>query len=293
MHVASSVQRNHPLVPIDGFGTVEEYVLHLIHLKAYEHASTICNGRNVLDWGCNNGYGLPVLAKTARRIGGVDSNPLCVQKARLLHPEYANDIWLYDGQHVPVPDQDWDVVVSFQVIEHVKEVDLYLEAILSVMKDSGTALFTSPNREIRLDQGMKPWNEFHVTEFSAVDLAMVLRKHFRHVQVYGMQGDQEIIEIERSRCAHARSAARSKKAAPLQGPHRFRWVMNRTVRSILPPHVLAHLRHRYRRTTIEQTGQGLPTAVIEHFSTSQLRYTERDVSSAVDLLAVCSNKEIE
>jgi 2-polyprenyl-3-methyl-5-hydroxy-6-metoxy-1,4-benzoquinol methylase len=167
MHLiqANPVQSNHPLVMVDDFVTLEEYALHLIHCKAYEHASALCEGRSVLDWGCNNGYGLPLLAITALQVGSLDTNVKCVEEARRRYPAYANDIWLYNGRDIPFPTRDWDVIVSFQVIEHVRNMSAYLQAIKSVLSDAGVVLFTTPNREIRLDPEMKPWNEFTSPNF--------------------------------------------------------------------------------------------------------------------------------
>jgi len=62
----------HPLVVDSVFKTIEEYVLHLIHLKSYETASEIRICKDVLDWGCNMGYGMEILARNAASVSGLD-----------------------------------------------------------------------------------------------------------------------------------------------------------------------------------------------------------------------------
>ncbi len=286
------VQSNHPLIMNDTFLTVEEYALHLIHQKAYENAAALCQGRAVLDWGCNNGYGLPLLKKTALRVGGLDTNIKCVEEACRRHPEFANDIRLYDGQNIPFPERNWDVVVSFQVIEHVQNMSAYLQAIKGVLSDAGVVLFTTPNREIRLDPGMKPWNEFHVTEFTAAELKKTLQQHFRYVEVYGLQGDTDLTDIERNRCALARLSARTPGAASKRMLHHLSGGIKAAIRPVVPKSVIASLRNRLRPTLSEPGASPIPNAGMGRFSTAQLHYSQSSMETAVDLLAVCSNAEI-
>jgi len=154
------VQVNHPLAVTDDFATVEDYVLHMMHLKAYEYASTLCRGRTVLDWGCNNGYGMAVLANSARLVGGLDTNHMCIREVRQRYPKFASNLWLYDGRRLPFSGRTWEAVVSFQVIEYVPDVNGYLGAIRGVLTKGGIVLFATPNKLIRLDPGMRPWNGF-------------------------------------------------------------------------------------------------------------------------------------
>jgi SAM-dependent methyltransferase len=284
--MTTSVQLNHPSVPTDDFISIEEYALHLIHLKAYEHASEICKGRAVLDWGCNNGWGLPVLAKTSSRVGGLDTNESRVLEARSRYPEYAKDIWLYDGVNVPFSERDWGAVVSFQVIEHVKDVDGYLKTIASVLSDQGVVLFATPNRETRLDPGMKPWNEFHVTEFTAAELKTVLQTYFKYVEIYGLQGAPEITDVERQRTGRARDEARRQNSI---GRRSLRYIKGLV---------------KFKSGALDVPGQihgrpisstplpRIPDSVIKALSTSQLHYTQSEYERAVDLVAICSNTPI-
>lgn len=291
--MTASVQSDHPLVVTNEFATNEEYVLHLIHQKAYEHASVICEGRTVLDWGCNNGYGLPILAKTASKVGGLDTNKLCVQAAHLRSPEYANDVWLFNGRDIPTAKRDWGAVTSFQVIEHVHDINAYLGAIRSVLSEDGTALFTTPNREIRLDPGMKPWNDFHVNEFTAAELKAILRDYFRYVEVLGLQGDGEIVNVERARCARARDAARTQRSLQCRILRRISNPLERVMRVALPPALRRVCASWYYRASAGVPAPPLTHLINERLSTSQLFYSAESVENSVDLLAVCSNTPSE
>ena len=291
--MTANVQTNHPSVLTDTFPTIEEYVLYLMHLKTYEYASALAEGRNVLDWGCNNGWGLPILAKTALRIGGLDTNEDRVKEARERYPEYAKSIWLYDGHNIPFTERDWDVVISNQVIEHVPDVTSYVKGILSGLSDKGVVLFGTPNREIRLDEGMKPWNEFHVTEFKAEQLAGILQEHFRYVEVFGLQGDGEIANIERNRCARAREEARKQRTGTQRMFRDIRATVKKAIRATLPDTLATGLRDQYRRMRSMPVAPQMSDSAIQKFSTSQLYYSKSDLNTAIDLLAVCSNRPIK
>ncbi len=77
----------------------------------------------------------------------------------------------------------------------------------------------TPNRGIRLDPGMKPWNEFHVREYSADAFGAALDKALPEVAVRGLFACLEIAEVEYGRLARAKDAARRRAPKrPRPGP---------------------------------------------------------------------------
>jgi urease accessory protein UreF len=169
----------------------------------------------------------------------------------------------------------------------------YVKGILSGLSDEGVVLFGTPNREIRLDEGMKPWNEYHVTEFTAEQLSNVLKEHFRYVEVYGLQSEGEIADIERNRCARAREEARKQRTGTQRMFRDIRATVKRATRATLPDTLATGLRDQYRRIRSAPVAPQMSDSVTQRLSTSQLYYTKSDLNTAVDLLAICSNKPIE
>jgi len=190
------VQTDHPLVNNGRIRTAEEFVLGLIHRKAYEEGRGLAKGRSVLDWGCNDGYGLEILLPHASRIAGLDTGTLCVDAAQRRLPRVAGRIRKYDGERFPFGAETFDLIISFQVIEHVIDLDAFLRSVRLPLARQGAAVFTTPNRLIRLDPGMKPWNPFHATEFSALDLHRELRRHFAEVTILGLHGKPHLVSLE-------------------------------------------------------------------------------------------------
>jgi SAM-dependent methyltransferase len=178
--------------------TVEDVVMGLYHRYAYDVASrSVRPGDRVLDVGFGEGYGSAILGGDYT---GVELYPELVAHAR---SRYAGRFDVYDGLHLP--DGPFDLAVSFQVIEHVRDPDPWLAEIARVAR---RAMLATPNRVHRLEDGERPWNRYHVREFDGDELREVLERHFRHVTVFGVRAPVEVEAVELKRFARARRVAR-------------------------------------------------------------------------------------
>jgi SAM-dependent methyltransferase len=179
------------------------------HRFAYELAARrLTSDDNVLDVGCGEGYGAPMLLETAKSYTGIDLSEAVVQEA---HRNFGSDrarFSAFDGARVPHDDATFDAVVSFQVIEHVTDVPAYVAEIRRVITPNGWAMLTTPNRLLRLAPGESPWNRFHLREFDPQDLGDVLAQLFSEVQILGVRASDEAEEIEIARVQRARRWAR-------------------------------------------------------------------------------------
>jgi hypothetical protein len=95
---------------------------------------------------------------------------------------YAGRFEVYDGRNLP--DGPFELVVSFQVIEHVPNPDPWLAEIARVGR---RAMFATPNRIHRLREGQRPWNRYHVREYTADELRAELTAHFAEVTIWGVR----------------------------------------------------------------------------------------------------------
>jgi len=201
-----------PLVQIRGFRTLEEHCLYLIHLKAYETAAGMATGKVVLDAGCNIGYGTKVLSTRCRKAIGVDVSWRAINKARCDFGNAKTEFEVVDGIHLPFESAYFDMIVSFQVIEHIEDHTPYLREIKRVLKEDGIALFTTPNAKIRLDSDMKPFNPFHVREYSADELTTLLQPYFARVDIRGLFGSIPLYEVECQRIQRSRQKLRMRSS---------------------------------------------------------------------------------
>lgn len=267
MSVVDFQAKRHWLVGTDEFYSETEYFLHLIHCKAYELAAELAGGP-ILDVGCNNGYGTAMLrAELQHPVIGVDVSERAIKAARA---RYGGDFRQVDGTDLPFPDQGFDMVTSFQVIEHIDGLEPYLSEIGRVLRPGGKALFTTPNASIRLQEGGEPWNRFHVQEFTADGLAESLRPYFSNVEVRGLRSRPELERLERARST------------------RLRWAGH--VRALgawfLPPVAEDWIINGIRR--IQRIGRKpVGPEVTKTMSTADLNYPVGDADSGLNLLAIC------
>jgi ubiquinone/menaquinone biosynthesis C-methylase UbiE len=181
--------------------SLEEYLLFLKHFAAYDFAKNYVGDKTVLEVGCGEGYGSRALSNCAGRVIGVDSSAEIINLAK---EKYREDNLVYavaEGQKLPFESGVMDVVVSFQVIEHLPpdEAPLFLAEMKRVLKDRGVFISSTPNRKMRLLPFQKPWNAFHLKEYSPEEFKALLGSVFSSVEIKGLYGVGGIEEIETRR----------------------------------------------------------------------------------------------
>jgi SAM-dependent methyltransferase len=158
-----------------------------LHEKRYEFALSFCAGKDVLDAGCGVGYGSAILARAARRVVGVDRSEEAIAYAnrRYARPniEFVVDDLLELGQ----PDDAFDVVCAFEVIEHVEDPGAHLAHVVRVLRADGVYVVSTPRAE-GADGALK--SPYHIVEYSHDELARLLRSFFAEVEVFGQRRAQ-------------------------------------------------------------------------------------------------------
>ncbi|MBW4057275.1 MAG: class I SAM-dependent methyltransferase, partial [Proteobacteria bacterium] len=194
----------HDIINDDHFFSIEEYVLHLMHRSDYERAQRLVSSKVVLDLGCNCGYGTNLLSQSCNSIIGVDVSPTAIETAKSKYRRNDLSFKIVDGITLPFETDTFDVVTSFQVIEHLTDYNVYFSEVRRVLKPDGLLLLTTPNAAIRVKPGAKPWNRFHVHEFRGDELAKFLRGYFPLVEVFGKFAAEHVYAIEYNRCVAAK-----------------------------------------------------------------------------------------
>ena len=274
----------HDLINPIGFSSTEGYVLHLIHTVAYAQATQLVENMSVLDLGCNTGYGTGILSRSAKRVMGVDVSEKAIVSARNQYGHLGIEFQKIDGKTLPFDDETFDVVVSFQVIEHVVDYQDFIEEIKRVITPGGVIMFTTPNAPLRLFQGMKPWNPFHVREFNHKDLESLLNNFFKKVSVFGLFAIEPLHSIEVHRVARARENARKEAKKSL---HRF--CVRECIERALPEKMIDMLKGVRKLFTQKPIAE--LTELMNKYGIDDLCYQQNDVESSLDLLAVCCDDE--
>ena len=127
----------HPLIEDVPPSTPAEHCLRLMHLRAYDEAVKRAAGRDVLDVGCNTGYGTIRFAPVAGRVVGVDVSPLAIEAARERALDGRPEFIQTSGFELPFPAASFDLVTSFQVLEHVPDATAFLRELARVLRPGG------------------------------------------------------------------------------------------------------------------------------------------------------------
>lgn len=151
------------------------------HYARYQWAAGLVDGGRVLDAGCGVGWGTALLAERADAAVGVDVAPVALAESERRHGDVAT-FAAGDLCDLPFPDGEFDVVVSFEAIEHVADPHRALDELRRVLRSGGVLLVSSPNR------GVYPeGNPFHLRELTSGELRDALASRFANVRVYGQQ----------------------------------------------------------------------------------------------------------
>ncbi len=126
----------------------------------------------MLEAGSGEGYGAALLATVAESVTCVDYDTSAVEHTRRRYPE----LIVHQGNliELPIADASVDVVVNFQVIEHLWDQPQFIAECLRVLRPGGRLLISTPNR-ITFSPGRDtPLNPFHTRELNAAELTELL-----------------------------------------------------------------------------------------------------------------------
>jgi ubiquinone/menaquinone biosynthesis C-methylase UbiE len=146
-------------------------------------------GLTVLDAACGTGYGSRrLLAGGAARVDGFDLSGDAIAEARRLHTAPGVRFETADVTRLPCPDHSYDLFLSFETIEHVQDDLALVREAARVLKPGGTFVCSTPNRKVT-NPGIpitgRPYNPFHVREYTRLELADLLHEVFPSVTFLG------------------------------------------------------------------------------------------------------------
>jgi SAM-dependent methyltransferase len=157
------------------------------HMHRYVLAAHWCDGRKVLDAACGEGYGSHLLARTASSVTGVDISEQAVRHANQKYGVDAKlEFKVADCTQLPFEDGGFDVVVSFETLEHLSAQQEMIAEFRRVLDPGGMLVLSSPDKAEYSDRnGFN--NEFHVRELYRDELETLLAGQFPSVRVLGQK----------------------------------------------------------------------------------------------------------
>jgi ubiquinone/menaquinone biosynthesis C-methylase UbiE len=152
------------------------------HLARYHCAAPYCRGKRVLDVATGTGYGANILRKEgAAEVVAVDRERRALDYGA---KRYGTDglRWVQADAYAVPFGSEFDVVVSFETIEHLKEPEKFVVECKRLVKPGGLFLVSTP-----LSVGGPMCSEFHEREFSREEFESLLGRHFPRFELFGQR----------------------------------------------------------------------------------------------------------
>ncbi|MBJ7355249.1 MAG: class I SAM-dependent methyltransferase [Thermoleophilaceae bacterium] len=162
--------------------TMRGELIEAEHLARYHLAAASACGCRILDAGSGWGYGSNILADAgAESVIGIDLAESVVEAAGPLARENVS-FCVGDVAELPFEDDSFDLVVCFEVIEHIERREEALAEFSRVLAPDGMLYMSSPNRETYGER-----NPHHVFEYTPDEFQEFLSKRFEHVRLMAQQ----------------------------------------------------------------------------------------------------------
>jgi SAM-dependent methyltransferase len=234
------------------------------HLAAYRYALTLAAGKRVLDAGCGEGFGTQLLADVAAAVVGVDYSAGAIACCRRTWLKPNLSFLQLDLTHPGGYADTFDLVINFQVLEHIRDEIPFLEGLKARLAPDGQLLLTTPNRLKSFSE-----NPYHVREYTAPELEPLLRRVFGTVVLLGMHGNDKVTRFD---AARERSVKRILRLDPLG------------LRKLLPPRLV---NFAFAKLAVLVRRQARATSSAERIRPEDFSVGGERLDDALDLVAIC------
>lgn len=133
------------------------------NLRFIDQTGALGTPRDLLEIGSGTGTLLHELALRGHRVQGVEVDPTRLADVRRWYPDLT--VRLVRGVELPFADGAFDVVLSFDVFEHIPDSDAHLREVRRVLRPGGVYLLQTPNKWTNVVFETIRWRSF--TRFRA------------------------------------------------------------------------------------------------------------------------------
>ncbi len=144
----------------------------------------------ILEIGCHYG----TLIYNLHKVGftnyyGIDIDKNSIKYGKKSYKEINKWINTYEGKKLPFEEESFDVILMFDVIEHIPEIEKFIkEEVYRVLKKNGIFMFQTPNKYINIPwevinkRSFTKWKEYHLSLQTKNSLRRILEKAgFRNI----------------------------------------------------------------------------------------------------------------
>lgn len=146
-----------------------------IHLNRYLSAKKFIKGKKVLDIACGEGYGTYLLKRwDAAEVTGVDISEEALEVAREKFAGAGITFLNHTAEELPFENEAFDVVVSYETVEHLDYPEKFLAEIKRCVRKDGIIIVSCPNDPYYYTQEnySNPYHKRKYTWFDFNELAV-------------------------------------------------------------------------------------------------------------------------
>ncbi len=177
---------------------ITEKIKHHFSIKKNKHKCL--DNLKILDIGCGGGLISEPLARLGGLVTGIDASEKNIKIAKLHSKKNNLDIRYLNSSPEQMDDKDkFDVILNLEIVEHVNDVNLYIESCSRLIKKNGIMFTATLNRTFSsylkaivgaeyilkwLPIGTHDWNKFVKPE----ELEKILySKQFSTIELKGLE----------------------------------------------------------------------------------------------------------
>lgn len=168
-------------------GRVPPWIRHE-HLARYQFVAERASEKAVIDCASGDGTCARIVGERAREVLGFDLAEEAVASARRGTTPSNVRFSVASAMALPVPDDFADLYVSLETIEHLSDQETFLSEVARVLKPDGELICSTPDRDVcnpGNSADSRPWNRFHVREYSQSEFVALLGRHFEGIELFG------------------------------------------------------------------------------------------------------------
>jgi 2-polyprenyl-3-methyl-5-hydroxy-6-metoxy-1,4-benzoquinol methylase len=164
-------------------------------LSRYKFVAKMLVGKKrVLEIGCGDGFGLPIVAQHVNNIECIDWDPVYIDSInkRLIYPGWVKNVSarVLDINNTLLPTNTYDAAYMIDVLEHfdVDIEDTLMSNIVNSIIPHGTLIVGTPNKEAS-HLASKVSDVQHINMKTAEELKLMMNKYCSGVIMFGMNDD--------------------------------------------------------------------------------------------------------